>query len=112
MKSGKWHMTEGIELPRKNQNARRKGNLQILGNIGTWHYQTSRNESKILKKSISEESENYSKKEKTTTLYQEPYQRDKYLGCLHRKIVGTILELDQRRTQTNGQENKKTNDHA
>ena len=34
MKSGKQHMTEGIELPNQgNQNARRKGNVQILGDI-------------------------------------------------------------------------------
>ena len=35
MKSGK-QMTEGIELPNKekNQNGRRKGNLQILGYLG------------------------------------------------------------------------------
>ena len=35
-------------------------------------------------------------------------KRNKYLGCSHRKIFGTILEVDQRRT--NGSENKKTSD--
>ena len=37
MRSGKWQMTEGIELPNqeKNQNTLKKGNPQILGNIGT-----------------------------------------------------------------------------
>ena len=29
---------------RKNQNARRKGNLQVLVNIGSGHHQTSRDE--------------------------------------------------------------------
>ena len=46
------------------------------------------------------------------TLLQELCQRDKYLGCLPRRTLGTILEVDQRRTQTNGLENKKTNDDA
>ena len=41
------------------------------------------------------------------TIAQELYQRDPYLGCLPRKIFGTILEVGQRRTKTNGSENKK-----
>ena len=56
MKIGKRHMT-----PRKNQNARGKGNLQILGNIGSWHHQTSGDERKESKKSISGERESYSR---------------------------------------------------
>ena len=40
---------------------------------------------------------------------QELYKMDKYLGCPYRKILRTILEVDQRRTKTNGPENKKTN---
>ena len=38
-----------------------KGNLQILGNTGSWHYQTSGNERKRIKKSISREPESYSR---------------------------------------------------
>ena len=35
MKSGKRYMMEGMEQPnQKNQNSQRKGNVQILGNIG------------------------------------------------------------------------------
>ena len=43
MKSRKWQITEGIERPNqeKNQNAQRKGNLQVLGNIESGHHQTS-----------------------------------------------------------------------
>ena len=55
------------------------------------------------------------KNEKTTqnqTIQQKSHQRDKYLDCLYRKIFGTILKVDQRRTSTNGQENKKTNGDA
>ena len=48
MNSRKRHMTEQIELPNqeKNQNARRKENQQILGNIVSWHNQTSGDERK------------------------------------------------------------------
>ena len=45
----------------KNQNARRKGNLQILGNIGSGHYQTSGDKRNKSKKNIPGERENYSK---------------------------------------------------
>ena len=50
-----------ITKSRKNQNVRRKGNLQVLGNIRSGHHQTSGDERKKLKKSISGERENYSK---------------------------------------------------
>ena len=54
MKSGKRHMIEGTEQPiqEKNQNAPRKRNLPILGNIGHGHYQTSGDEKKFFKKYI------------------------------------------------------------
>ena len=48
MKSVKRHITEGVDLP--NQNARRKRNLQILGDVGSWHHRTSGNEKKIFKR--------------------------------------------------------------
>ena len=32
------------------------------------------------------------------------------MDCLTGKIAGTILKVDERRTSTNGQENKKTHD--
>ena len=35
---------------------------------------------------------------------------DEYLGCPPSKILGTIIKVDQRRTSTNGADNKKTND--
>ena len=34
------------------------------------------------------------------------------MGCPSRKIFGTILEVDEGRTQTNEPDNKKTNDDA
>ena len=36
--------------PGKNQNARRKGNLKLLENIGSWRHQTSGDERKSFKK--------------------------------------------------------------
>ena len=50
MNSRKRQMMEEIELPNKkngeNQNARKKGNLQALGNIGSGSHQTCRDERK------------------------------------------------------------------
>ena len=48
MKSGKQLMTAGIELPNK-ENVRRKGKLQIFGNIGSEHHQTCGDKRKNLK---------------------------------------------------------------
>ena len=47
-KSGKNANNEknGTDKSRKNQNGLRKGKLQVLGNSGHEHYQTSRNERK------------------------------------------------------------------
>ena len=44
------------------------------------------------------------------TTKQKSHQRDEYLGCPSRKILKTIIKVDQRRTSTNGPENKKTHD--
>ena len=60
---------------------------------GSWHHQTSWDERKNFK-SVSQENQ---KSTRDKTIYQKPYQRDKYLGCSPRKIFGTILEVDQRR---------------
>ena len=51
MKSGKRHMTDGMELPNQNK-IRTLGeneNYKYLGILETWHYQTSGNERKIEK---------------------------------------------------------------
>ena len=90
MKSGKRHRTEGMKLPNqeKNQNARRKGNLQILGNIRSWHHQTSGDERKNLKKNIPENET--ASRDKTSN--QKPYQIEKYLGCLLVRYSGRFLK--------------------
>ena len=100
-------MTKGMELPNqeKNQNAWRKGNGQILENIESRHHQTSRDENKF-KKYL----RRMRKLLKIQTIVQEPHKRNKHLGSLLHKIFGTILQVDEGRT--NGPENKKTNDNA
>ena len=106
MKSRKWHDRRNqTTKSRKNQNAKRKGNEQILGNIGSWHHQTSGDERKNKRVSRENQKVTWDK-----TILQELYKRDKYLGCPTHKILRTILGVDQRRLQTNGSENKKTND--
>ena len=44
----------GTTKSTKHKNAQRKGNLQLLGNIGSWHDQTSWDEKKKLKKEENE----------------------------------------------------------
>ena len=44
------------------------------------------------------------------TTLQKSHQSDKYEGCSSRKILGTILKMDVRRSSTNRNENKKTHD--
>ena len=59
MKIGKRYMTEGIEQPksRKNKNAPGKGNVQILGNIGSGHHQVE------MKERVSQENEKTTRNE-------------------------------------------------
>ena len=48
--------------------------------------------------------------EKTTrnqTIKQKSCQKDKYQDCTPHNILGTILKVDERKTSTNGPENKK-----
>ena len=61
MKSGQRHIMEGVKLL-SNQNARRKGNLQILGILEADTIKQVEMKEKGEKKSISEEPENYSRK--------------------------------------------------
>ena len=57
MKSGKKQMTAGVEPP--NQNARRKGHLQILRGIRNWHHHTDWNERKNLKREYLKRTRNW-----------------------------------------------------
>ena len=93
---------------RKSQNSWSEGNLKIIGNIGSRHHQTSGGEGKKFKKNTPEERKNYTE----TNYMAEILLRDKYLGCPPRKILGTILKVEEGKTSTNGPMNKKTHDDA
>ena len=105
--NGKRHVTERVTLP--NQVVIRthpeKETYKYMGILEADTIKQYNQHKKII----------FQKSKKITsdkTLLQEPYQRDKYLGCLPSQLLGTILEIDQRTTYTNRPENKKTNDHA
>ena len=109
IRSGKRQLMERIELPNHEK-------IRMLGEKETFKYleileadtiQQVETKEKI-KKSISEEWENYSK----PTIKQKSHQRDKHLGCLPCKILRTFLEVNKGRISTNETENKKTNDDA
>ena len=93
---------------RKNQNTWRKGKLQLLGNIGSEHHQTSEDERKN-KKRIAQTSEKISRNQ---TLQQNFHQRDKHLGSPPCKILGTSLLMDKGRTQINELKDKEVDDDA
>ena len=76
---------------RKNQNAWRKGNLQIRGNIGSGRHQTCGDERKIKIDYLRR-----TRKLRETKLHR----RDKYVGCPPHKIFGTNLKVGERKTLT------------
>ena len=47
----------------------------------------------------------FAKTTRNVSTQKKSHQRNKYLGCPSRKILGTILKVDERRTLTNGREN-------
>ena len=91
---------------RKNQNAWRKGNSQILKNIRSRHLRTSRDERKT---NLFQTNENISLNH---SLLQESPGRDKNLDCPTCKILGATFEMDETRCSTNGPECKKAYDDA
>ena len=107
MKSVKRHIMDGIGLPNQEK-------IRTLGKMETYPYleileadsikQVEMKQNKFFKKYFRRT------KKLLETIYQEPY----YQGGHRRKILGTILEMDQRRTSTNRPENKKKKktDHA
>ena len=92
MKSGKLHMTEGIEQSKWNQNAQRKRNQQILRNTWSGHHQTYWNEKKNKKE--------YHRR--TRKLLESKVNSRNFI-----KRINTILKVDERRTSATGPENKK-----
>ena len=82
---------------RENQNAKRKGIQQKLGNIERFKLirfkQICGDKRKKKEKIVSQKNE---KASRDKTILQESFQMDKYLGSPPRKILLTILEVDQR----------------
>ena len=81
----------------KNQNSQRKRKLQILGNIGSRHYQTSRDE----RKSKNRVPQKNKKTSWNQALQQKSHQRNKHLGSSPCKIQWTIFKIVKEGTQTN-----------
>ena len=92
MKNRKWYKTEGTELPNQGKLDRSE---KTTNTWGYWKMTPSnkRRLKKIFLKSISGEPESCPRK----TILPELYKRDKYLGCPFRKILGTILEMVERK---------------
>ena len=107
MKTRNRQMTERIELPNQEK-------IQTLGKKETFKYlgilEVNTIKHEELKEDFFKKYLRKTRKLRNQTLHQKSHQRDKYLGCPPRKILGTILEVDERRTPLNGPENKKTDD--
>ena len=89
--SGKRHMTEGVELP----------NQVIIGTLGekeTCKYLGILEADTIKQVYMKEKIEKEYLKRTRKLLETKPCQRDKYLRCPPRKMLGTILEMDQKKT--------------
>ena len=81
--------------PRKDQNTRRKGYLQIFGNIGSGHHKKVERMEKN-KERVSQENKETTRNQ---TVERKSHQRDKRLGFFFPcKILGIILEVDEGRT--------------
>ena len=88
-------------------NPRRKGKLQVLGNIGGGYHQTNKYERRNNKRVQQEKDE---KTPQNQTLLQKSHQEDKHLGSPVSKILKIILNIDKGLTETNGLKDKNTDD--
>ena len=94
IKSGKRHLTDAMELPNQDK-IRTHKETETNKYFGILEVDTIKQfKMEILKKSISREPKNYSRSNYITRTLS----KNKYLGSPIRKIFGTILEVDQRRT--------------
>ena len=96
MKSGKRHMTDGIELSNHDR-------IRTLEENETYKYLgiLEADTIKQVKMKDTIRKEYLRITEKTTrdkTLQQKPHQRNKYLGCAPSQIFRTLSQVDQRRT--------------
>ena len=93
---------------RKNQNALRKGNLQMLGNIGSGHHQISGDERIIKNEYLRRTRKAFETKQDSKNLIKGINTWAVHI-C---KILMTILETYEGRTSTNRQENNNINNDA
>ena len=96
MKSGKRHITDGIELPNHDRirTLEEKETYEYLGILEADTMKQVQNERHDPKR-ISQEN---AKTTRDKTLQQKPHQRNKYLGCAPCQIFGTLSQVDQRGT--------------
>ena len=89
MKSGKRHLTDGMELPNQDKirTLREKETYKYLGILEADTIKQEEIKEKIKKEYL----------RRTRTLLRQNYQRNKYLGCTPRKIFRAFFEEDQRR---------------
>ena len=106
MRSGKRQIIEGIELPNQ-EKIRTFGEKKTYKQLGILEVDTIEVVMKK-KKSFSDKQQKFSKPNSAVGISS----KGKHLGCLFCKILGTILEIDEGKTLTNGPENKKVNDDA
>ena len=94
-KSEKYQMTEGKECQNhENQNAWRKGNLQVLGNIGSVNHQTKRHERKNFKRITQEKK----KTPRNQTILHNSYKKDSPLA----RYSGPFLKWKKEKLQRMG----------
>ena len=110
MKSGKRHMTDGMELPNHDK-------IRTLGEKKTYKYLGILEADTIkqveMKDKIQKEYIRKTRKLLETKLSSRNLIKGINTWALPLiRYSGTLLQVDQRWTKTNGSKNKKTNDHA
>ena len=92
MKSGKRHMTDGIELPNQDRirTLEEKESYKYLGILEADTIKQVQMKDMIRKENA--------KTTRDKNLQQKPHQRNKYLGCGPCQILGTLSQVDQRGT--------------
>ena len=107
MKSGKRQITEGIELPNQ-EKIRMLGEKENYKYLGILEVDTTKQAE--IKKNSKRISQTNVKAFRNRAQQLESHQKDKNLDCPTSKILGSILEIDEERT--NEPEDKKANDDA
>ena len=105
MRSGKRQMMGGIDLLNQ-EKIRTLGEKEAYKYLGILEADTIKQPE--MKEKIKKEYLKRTRKLLEIKLYNRNHnQKDKHLGCCSCKILGIILKVGERRTKTNGPENKK-----